>query len=1368
MLSKRFRSTLGSGRATTALGVVLVCAAAIGGLFFWTYLQSTRAEVARRDHRILASGVRQLHFRIDGVVEVLSQTLLACHPKPLQGFRRCVEERIPEIPGARLTQPSGRQAQTYDLARGNSTKPHTDLEEEPGMAIFLEGEPAELRLLVALHRHSDKTPHRPLWIQVDLADSIALTSRQKAFESVLLSDGDQILLYRSDASALPIGDLRELLHRAGSDGTAPAMGHAALTEPKPTPVVSAWDWLSGDPRPISAVGDMYDVFVKRTKAGHVIHHAAGGALVADLVLIGVASEASFVDESRVLPPWIATAILLVALLSLFLSPVARLFWIAPQERVTLWSARLIAGGAFVATALVAFMLTDALLYRALRRNNEKIAAALAHSVEAELRRQVCDAGNRVQWAQRALLPAGNNNGTHLVEFEADRLPNPFAVSLVGRSGQIERYWDFSAKSGSRVIQLRPYLRGGNFSDRRYFTDVQTDNLLSICAGRGDPVGPRFSLDVVRSRFSGSPAVVIAVPADGAVPSDPHASREQRRVLTIGGPLLSSMTPVLPPGYSYAVIDRTGGVLFHSDLQRAKVENLLGELDSVGSLAQALRFGTRGSVDSEFSYLGTSVKLYLRPMKGFDDWTVVIAHDTKLTRTIHGLVVLHWVAQLALYLLLLGGSVWLLHRIRPPSRHWMRPRPELAARYLHTVFVIAAIGLFASAAAFTYPSDFPSIGGFFVPVTVLLVLLVRFAWDQRRNRMAKFVLGSVATLLSLGLWIGAWVDEGILGGMGEWLVLFAAALTVVPGGWLCRWWLRRRPALLATSYPLLVTVVLLVLAGVPSACFLAASYTAVTARAQQYGQVEIFRKFVDEARDSLQNPTMAQSVATVTPWNWGEFFPTHHFADRSVSKWFEQCKCRRNTDRCPKGCGTDSPVVATSREWYQSSLEVTTTTVAGLMQWVVGLSPSDALGVQLAVDSAQSKPPGCWRDERCSNGVVGLCLDDGRLQKLIQGQSPDSTFGFAARPLTLKLSARERNLLLLLATLLTIGMYVVARAIVRRLFALDPHTWSRGGAPVAPSIGSPPAGPQTFLLLRPSPSVSALARVSVLDIRQCEQENGPAWASGRIVPKGGVVVLDHFDHRLDVAALNRLRLCLLEALAQDDDTAILILSQTDIAESIPIFCSAETSLRHLGRSRADVPERRRWTRALSQFVVHRLPLAAASNADGLLGPAIAGLLARKAQELWHPSEFQQMAIWSSLTNLEKLALIHLAKGGYANYRAAGVLRSLLDRGLITRDPVVGICADAWRRFILHVAPSEPVREWERELRPRTTDALLVPALLVLAGCMALLFVTQQDFALKAVSAFGGVATIIPIASRLFAASTDRSFAKRETSDTTETA
>ena len=230
---------------------------------------------------------------------------------------------------------------------------------------------------------------------------------------------------------------------------------------------------------------------------------------------------------------------------------------------------------------------------------------------------------------------------------------------------------------------------------------------ALTAGTIQCTGPPCVLQSLVSYTTGQPSAVLARPSrlGGALP-----------VAAITLPMRSVIDPVIPHGFEFAVIDKTGRVVFHSDAQRNTFEDLFLETDRNRQLRSLVVTGVDGAVRTE--YRGRPYLAHVKHAQAYG-WSVVTLFDR---RTLRGLM-LEWTMVSLLFLggytvlwasavvlAVTTGGAWLW-----PDRFRKRRYAVLSGFYL---LLIAGFGL-----AFASPSLSRStiaLAGFAVPILACVV------------------------------------------------------------------------------------------------------------------------------------------------------------------------------------------------------------------------------------------------------------------------------------------------------------------------------------------------------------------------------------------------------------------------------------------------------------------------------------------------------------------------------------------------------------------------------------------------------------------------------------------------------------------------
>jgi hypothetical protein len=101
------------------------------------------------------------------------------------------------------------------------------------------------------------------------------------------------------------------------------------------------------------------------------------------------------------------------------------------------------------------------------------------------------------------------------------------------------------------------------------------------------------------------------------------------------------------------------------------------------------------------------------------------------------------------------------------------------------------------------------------------------------------------------------------------------------------------------------------------------------------------------------------------------------------------------------------------------------------------------------------------------------------------------------------------------------------------------------------------------------------------------------------------------------------------------------------------------------------------------------------------------------------------LWTSCSEDEKVVLGHIAQHGLANASVRSVVRRLLGRRLLCKDPAFRPMNETFRRFILTRECSQQVAVLETESGPSAWDRLHAPLGVAVVGLGVFLFATQKE-------------------------------------------
>jgi len=262
-------------------------------------------------------------------------------------------------------------------------------------------------------------------------------------------------------------------------------------------------------------------------------------------------------------------------------------------------------------------------------------------------------------------------------------------------------------------------------ERDYFNAVLQDRLWASPARPSDPATATASSFVqpLRSITTGEFATVVSVKSQ--VPAADNQACTN--VAAIQARLVATTRPVLSPGVGFAIIDEDGKAVLHSDARRALFENLFEEMDD----GQRLHAIVQARKEAAFTttYLGRPHQVHVRPLAELP-WFVVTFADTETTTTRTVEIIGHAFILCIVYLTifaLVAGLYWTAKG--PEIPRWLWPnahRPEWSAG-----ISAAALAAFVLAAWFA-DGDKLLVIAMLIPLAVVGTLYFLYCRRGARN------------------------------------------------------------------------------------------------------------------------------------------------------------------------------------------------------------------------------------------------------------------------------------------------------------------------------------------------------------------------------------------------------------------------------------------------------------------------------------------------------------------------------------------------------------------------------------------------------------------------------------------------------------
>ena len=309
----------------------------------------------------------------------------------------------------------------------------------------------------------------------------------------------------------------------------------------------------------------------------------------------------------------------------------------------------------------------------------------------------------------------------------DQTKNPYPyfkmISWIDDTGQQAAKWSISSQTTKRIpVNTRDYfnkLRNGYYHEldeqKFWLEPINSMNTGGFTVVISKEVKPA---EVVSKEVK--PANVISKKAKPT--KIPNLS-----VVALDTTLMSLTQPALVSGFGYRVIDANGNVLFPN-----VKENFFAECENDNRLRSAVTGHSSDFVS--VPYLGKDSRVYVTPLQGLPDWTLVVFRDKEPLRSSFTEVVMLSVTLFIMYLLpllLLLALLLLASLLSGKRMKWMWPIADASPIYLQSI-VITVLLIFIACWGVSPPSSFR--GLFVLSLLSIVALLALIVSLNRRWRL----------------------------------------------------------------------------------------------------------------------------------------------------------------------------------------------------------------------------------------------------------------------------------------------------------------------------------------------------------------------------------------------------------------------------------------------------------------------------------------------------------------------------------------------------------------------------------------------------------------------------------------------------------
>ena len=361
------------------------------------------------------------------------------------------------------------------------------------------------------------------------------------------------------------------------------------------------------------------------------------------VVCGLVAKDHFKSEARAISYSMVIWFVFILAMLIFLAPFLKLRFLAPTERLPRWEGPKLLVATLLGVAAVSVSILDVYYYDRLIAEVDQSLADTADRMEDNFTDEITRAYRQLAEHDRQLVSVGKHHkfsekksrgcgdawplGGILDRNEVNTEIYPYLSLIIwaDAAGEQKIKWSVNKEPTTFVP-----VGGRDYFHRVRDHDRSIRELASLRTENGN-VGNLW-LESLFSWTTGSSEVVISQ----GVQSRDCSDSKTDPLLMVAGVFqpLSVTEPVLPRGYGFAIVDREGKVLLHSDKRRVLTENFFTESDE----KRELRSAVQGRIHHTLAirYFGQDHRAHVRPLDRFEglDWTLIVFHPMKPLRTMN--------------------------------------------------------------------------------------------------------------------------------------------------------------------------------------------------------------------------------------------------------------------------------------------------------------------------------------------------------------------------------------------------------------------------------------------------------------------------------------------------------------------------------------------------------------------------------------------------------------------------------------------------------------------------------------------------------------------------------------------------------------
>jgi hypothetical protein len=1350
-------------RNQAAAIVTLLCMLLLGLGYFFMYVPANEKNIQEQRFKALQHVDKNIHEKIENSVALLKNLLRSySNPQNQQSVKEYINKYSPA--NFTLTDPTDQQVNADSTANMpdnfyrvyiNDTSKQIILEFE--MLLKSEGNKKTLLSKIQM-RFSIKQFIEPLLPSDEFEQYVILNGKYPVYES--FSSGISEVIQDS------------LLSKKSGLTTSTIYNH-------------------------SIAGSDYKLFLQPVSITNASDH---------WIVAGLISAKTYQKEKNKLPVPAILLMITVLLVIIVAFPWIRIFQMGSKDRLTATDG---SSSVLVAMILLSLFFIGFCKYNARFRPDSKYFSktVLADSISHAFMNETKEHYHILDSLDRIISKTGKDSNCNMVRIDdsayiinqPNRLLADGEIARLVKPRKIKQVFWIDGDGNEKINWTREQRNAplSRFTERKYFKNIISNHTNLVDNDTSKP----YYLDQVVSWTSGNFTSVISKPTGAK-------GNTKLRVAAMSFTMQSVDSVVLPTGFIFAITDKSGKVLYHSNTTR----NLNDSLPDGFSAVKELRSCYEGKATGDFTtrYSGNDYEVKVQPIAGTDFFILILSdlsykstRDAEIYSFTFGMLLCFFLFLVIKLLLLFFASAkrsYFKKHVFDTS--WVGPRISFHREYvLATLFnLLVVIVLFI---LFSYFSFLQYLFSLLLAVSYSALVYSWLLWikykttnhdNYKHKRSGIIFLSAVIILTHIVLFFMLeWVHVGGLVFMEliTWLVarvLYHYRIHIIA---ILKIFIKRNPFLnwgFGKSFATMALSRLLITSGIPALFFYVSAYNFEQEISIRHKHLVVSEKLKEKfSINQLSNTDISRLPGVYLDKNW---IDTIGIATVS------------NTNPIWK-----------SNIHYNREDSLTVQLLQAFRLPVSEKAVSEAqLYKSLAADSSFLFNNLLKKTDDNSNGSITWF----RLAPQVYLNLHSAKFNYLFPSLHALGFTLWSGILFWLLLLLFLFIYgFVLYQVIRKLFALNrPNllSWKELDIAILTDntidnlhfvIGLPGAGKKEKVinLIKDGsindkgnryilPGGSEISNVFIADLINIPDSANNAddvsiWKSYEnemYDPRYKMVIVNHFEYNVQDTETNRIKLNLLERLMVKGNKRLILLSTIHPVAFLDSLQTPDTSDKTDNNTSFPGQDLERWHILLGHYRIVIMPLEMESNQSELselepwlkklhketeytrflhkMGNTIQRVAAsskdkdRMAEDL--PFKLQvtahyfYMYIWQSLTKEEKFLLYDLAEDNLVNAYDDYTLNMLIAKGvIIDHDGSLRMFNIGFRNFILTAIGNTEANKIQNTINDNGNwNKLKGPLMVVIIAILFFLFISQENTYSRILSYIAAFAAGIPTIIKLF--------------------